>query len=94
MGYRLTFNIASNVNDNHFVFKFQLVMAQEREKEDKYYRFLFYFDRTTKKLFVYDPNANRYTLNFANNWSYLIIAVLLVFMILCIVVGGSNRRYQ
>jgi len=66
-------------------------MGKEGEKEDKYYRFLFYFDRTTKKLFVYDPNSNRYTLNFANGWSYLISAVLLIFVILCILIGGSYR---
>ncbi|SDT67264.1 hypothetical protein SAMN05216490_4776 [Mucilaginibacter mallensis] len=62
-----------------------------RENEDKYYKFLFYFDRTTKKIFVYDPVANRYTLNFANGWSYVIFAIIMVFVVLCIFIGGAHR---
>jgi len=66
-------------------------MNDEKRKEDKYYRFLFYFDHTTTKLIVYDPDANRYTLNFANKWSYLILFVLFAFMILAGIVGANSR---
>ena len=55
-------------------------MEPENEETKKYYKFLLYFDHTSKKIFVYDPNANRYTLNFANKSSFIILAVILTIM--------------
>lgn len=61
-------------------------MESKNNKPDKYYVGVFYYDNTSKRIFVYDRNANRYTLNFANKWAYVIMALLLIFLVLGIVV--------
>jgi uncharacterized membrane protein len=65
-------------------------MEPKNENDKKYYRFLFYYDQTSKKIFVYDPNANRYTLNFANKWSYVIIAFIVILGVLGILTRSSR----
>jgi len=48
---------------------------------------LFYYDKSNKNLIVRSPN-NRYTLNFANKWAYIIEAAFLVVFILKILVAS------
>ncbi len=57
-------------------------MESENKKANKYYKGMFYFDHTSKRMFVYSLNTNRITLNFANKWSYLIMTLILVLFIL------------
>jgi len=60
-------------------------MASEKRETDKYYKYgIFYFDHTTKRIFVPDPYINRINLNFANKWSYLIFALLIIIAIACV----------
>ncbi|SHL98254.1 hypothetical protein SAMN05216524_101409 [Mucilaginibacter sp. OK098] len=56
-------------------------MESGSEDSKKYYKFIFYFDHTTKKLFVYSPYTNRYTINCANKWSYVIHALILALLV-------------
>ena len=57
-------------------------MEPENENSKRYYKFLLYFDHTSKNIFVYDPNVNRYTLNFANKFSFVILAIIWTLIIL------------
>jgi uncharacterized membrane protein len=65
-------------------------MEPENKDAEKYYKFLFYFDHTSKKIIIYDPNLNRYTLNFANKWSYLIMSFSLILVLLGVIVRTSR----
>ncbi|NHA08047.1 hypothetical protein G7092_29875 [Mucilaginibacter sp. HC2] len=47
-----------------------------------YYKFgLFYYEKSNKRLIVLSPN-NRYTLNFANKWAYVLEALFFIIVIL------------
>ena len=67
-------------------------MTFKDRDSDKYYVGIFYFDHTTKKLFVYEPDANRYTLNYANKWAYFITAIIILFFILGTIARISDRH--
>jgi uncharacterized membrane protein len=57
-------------------------METENNKPNGYYKLgLFYYEKNNKRLIVRSPN-NRYTLNFANKWSYLIEGLFFVLIIL------------
>jgi uncharacterized membrane protein len=56
-------------------------MESKNDGNKRYYKFIFYFDFTTKRLFVYSPYTNRYTVNSANNWSYLVYALVLALLV-------------
>ena len=57
-------------------------MEENNNKTYGYYKFgIFYFDENNKRLFALTPN-NRYTLNFANKWSYLLFAIFNIVFIL------------
>ena len=54
----------------------------DNEESGGCYKFgIFYFDKTKKNVFV--MSQNRLTLNFANKWSYLVLAIIVLFLILC-----------
>jgi uncharacterized membrane protein len=57
-------------------------MESDNKETEKYYKGFFYFDRTTKRIFVYNPYSNRYTLNFVNKWSYVIFSLMIILIIL------------
>jgi uncharacterized membrane protein len=62
-------------------------MEDNNNKPNGYYKFgLFYYEENNKRLFVRSAN-NRYTLNFANKWSYLLEAIFFIVVILKILVA-------
>jgi len=57
-------------------------MDDNNKQPNGYYKFgLFYYEENNKRLIVRSPN-NRYTLNFANKWSYVIEVLFFIFVVL------------
>ncbi|EHQ30189.1 hypothetical protein Mucpa_6131 [Mucilaginibacter paludis DSM 18603] len=64
-------------------------MEDNTNKPKGYYKFgMFYYEENNKRLIVRSPN-NRYTLNFANKWSYAIEAIFFIIVILKILVTSG-----
>lgn len=57
-------------------------MEENEKKSFGYYKFgIFYYEENNKRLIVRSPN-NRYTLNFANKWAYVLEGVFFIIVIL------------
>jgi len=54
----------------------------DNNKPCGYYKFgIFYYEENNKRLIVRSPN-DRYTLNFANKWAYVLEGLFFIFVIL------------
>jgi uncharacterized membrane protein len=66
-------------------------MKPENNRPSKFYKGIFYFDYTTNKLFIPDPNTNRMTFNYANKWSYPLTILMVLFAIYATICRFTNR---
>jgi uncharacterized membrane protein len=67
-------------------------MEENEKKAIGYYKFgIFYYEENNKRLIVRSPN-NRYTLNFANKWAYVLEGVFFIIMIFRILVVNRVIR--
>lgn len=57
-------------------------MEEKDETPKGYYKFgVFYYEKNNKRLIVRSPN-DRFTLNFANKWSYVIEVLFFIVAVL------------
>ncbi len=67
-------------------------METNNKKPCGYYKFgIFYYEENNKSLIVRSPN-DRYTLNFANKWSYFLEAIFFIILILKILASSGVIR--
>lgn len=67
-------------------------MEENNKESYGYYKFgIFYYEKNNKRLIVRSPN-NRYTLNFANKWAYVIDGIFFIIIILRILAASGVIR--
>ena len=68
-------------------------MEEPTNYDKKQYKFgILYHHKDNPKLFVPKGDGLGWTLNFANKWSYLVLAIILGFAVAMVVIATSNQH--
>jgi len=68
-------------------------MESEDTGGKKYYKWsFFYFDQTSKKILVWEPDNGRFVFNFANKRTYLTVGIMNAVFITAMILKILNVR--
>ena len=68
-------------------------MESNNDHNPAHYKFgIFYHHKENPKLFILKADGLGWTLNFANNWSYLVLLLILASSAVCIMLGLRQKK--